>query len=600
MNLALRLTTSSLVFVSAISLGAHSSGLIPADSFEPDSTQGQASTLVAGAPQVHNFHVNGDEDWAKFPVVTGEVVTVTTSNLGPGVDTRVTFYDLNGSQLDSNDNDGAGPNSSLTYTVDFDGFLWVVAEDVSATATGAYTLNLLRHDDAFEVDDTPGQASTLSAGFNQAHTFNKDGDEDWAKIAVIAGRKYTIYTHHLDIAVDTVMEVYGSDTTTLIDSSDDGDGLELGSRVIYRATETGFNYIKVAQFGGLGSGPYKLILERDPGVYLDTDANADVFTYSGSAGYWVRNASDGFGHFIDAAGSWNPGWTVSPAEFNADGLTDFFLFNTSSGQWFRMLNDGANGFTSQTDGFWWPGWERYILDLNGDGVSDFFLYDPVSGVWFRCIATPTGFLYEQGGWSPNWEIYPMKLNNDLLGDMFLINRTTGRWFWVFGEDLGFSYPVSEIWYPDWVLYPGDFNGDGLDDLLLHDPPTGTYFVAFNDNPQFTFVHGGWSLGWTPHVADLDGDGNDDLFMHDATTGRWTELISDGNGEFNDFGGEVWSLGWNIHVSDFNGDRRADLLLYHPASGTWYTALNTTLGTFDYYSGVWAPPNLQVVVRPPKR
>jgi hypothetical protein len=512
----------------------------------------------------------------------------------------VTFYDLNGDQLDSNDNDGAGPNSRLTFTADFDGDLWVVAEDVSATATGGYTLNLFRNDDAFEVDDTPGQASTLSAGFRQDHTFNKDGDEDWAKIAVIAGRKYTVYTSHLDFAVDTVMEVYGSDTTTLIDTSDDGELLDLGSRVVFTADETGFNYVKVVQFGGFGSGPYKLTLERNAGVYIDTDANADVFTYSASAGYWVRNASNGFGGFIDVAGSWDPGWSVRPAEFNADGLTDFFLFNTSSGQWFRMLNDGANGFTSQATGFWWPGWERYILDLDGDGVSDFFLYDPASGVWFRCIATPDGFTYEQGGWSPGWEIYPMKLNHDLRDDMFLINRTTGRWFWVLAEDLGFSYPVSEIWYPTWVLYPGDFNGDGLDDLLLHDPPTGTYFVAFNDNPQFTYVHGGWSLGWTPHVADLDGDGSDDLFLHDASTGRWTEMISDHQGEFNDFGGDVWSLGWDIHVSDFNGDLRADLLLYDPASGTWYTALNTTLGTFDYFSGVWAPPNLQVVVRAPQR
>ena len=600
MKSARRLIIASLVTASAITLGAHSSGLIPADTYEPDNVQNDAKTLTAGAPQLHNFHVNGDEDWAKFPVLSGEVVTVTTSSLGPGVDTQVTFYDEDGFQLDSNDNDGGGPGSSLTYISQYTGDLFVVVEDVSGTATGGYTLNLYRNDDVFEIDDTAGQASTLIPGFRQNHTFNKDEDEDWAKMSVIAGRRYTVYTSHLDFNVDTILEVYGADTTTLIDSSDDGLGLDLGSRVTYTATETGFNYVRVVQYGAIGSGPYKLTLERNPGVYLDTDENADVFTYSGSAGYWVRNSSNGFGGFIDAAGSWNPGWSVRPGDFNADGLTDFFLFNTSSGQWFRMVNNGSNGFTAQATGFWWPGWERYILDLNGDGNSDFFLYDPATGVWFRCITTPDGFLYEQGGWNPNWEIYPMKLNHDLLDDLFVINRTTGRWFWVVGEDLGFSYPVSETWYPGWVLYPGDFNGDGLDDLLLHDPPTGTYFVAFNDDPQFTYAQGGWSLGWTPHVADLNGDGSDDLFLHAASTGKWFHMISNGAGAFTNAGGETWSLGWNVHVSDFNGDLLADILLYEPSSGTWYTALNTGPGTFDYYSGVWAPPNLQVVVRPPIR
>lgn len=610
MNRALRLITSSVAVAvllvvpsgwAEIAFGraAVAPRSLAADIYEPDDTQLQASTLAAGAPQDHTFHVDGDEDWAQFPVLAGEVVTVTTSNLEAGVDTRVTFYSEEGFQLASNDDDGVEVSSRLTYVSTVDGFLYVVAEDVSATATGAYTLNLFRYEDEFEVDDSPAEASTLLPGLRQDHTFNRDGDEDWAQISVIAGRQYTIYTSQLDLNVDTILEIYGSDTLTLLADNDDG-GVDLSSRVIYTATQTGVNYVKVYQFGGSGSGAYKLTLERDPGVYLNGDQNADVFTYSPSTGDWARQAADGSGGFTTVTGSWSPDWSVQPAQFNTDALTDFFLFNSSSGQWFRMIDNGADGFTTQDTGFWWQGWERYILDLNGDGISDFFLYDPSTGTWFRSITTPTGFVYEQGGWNPDWEIYPVKLNQDLLGDLFLINRTTGRWFWVYGDiDSGFSYPATETWFPGWVLYPGDYNGDGLDDLLLHDPPTGTYFVATTSDLGFTYVQGGWSLGWTPHVADLDADGKDDLFLHDPATGNWFEMISDGAGDFVNAGGETWSLGWEIFVTDFNGDHRDDILLYDPATGVWYQALNLTSGTFTYGSGAWSP-GLQVVVKPPIR
>ncbi len=237
--------------------------------------------------------------------------------------------------------------------------------------------------------------------------------------------------------------------------------------------------------------------------------------------------------------AWNPGWTVMPAQFDADALTDYFLFNTESGEWVKMIGSGS-GFTSQASGAWRPGWMRHLMDLDGDGISDLFLYDASTGEWFKAISTPNGFSYEQGRWNPGWEIYPMTLNADTMDDLFLINRSTGRWFWALGElGAGFSYPVTESWFPGWTLYPGDFNGDGLTDLLLHDPQTGTIFVATTGASGFTYKQGGWSLGWTPVVTDLDADGRDDLFLHAVATGQWLHLISNGNGSFTNAGGQMW-------------------------------------------------------------
>jgi hypothetical protein len=339
---------------------------------------------------------------------------------------------------------------------------------------------------------------------------------------------------------------------------------------------------------------------RSPLSDLNGDGSGDIFTYNFNTGAWTRQISQPGGGFVQqSSGSWDPGWLITPAHFNADALTDFFLYNASSGQWFKMLNDGT-GFTTQATGGWWNGWERYVLDLDGDGISDFFLYDPATGTWFKSVSTPTGFNYSQGGWNPGWELYSMTLNNDALGDLFLINRTTGRWFWALGAaGSGFTYPVTDVWFSGWQFYPGDFNGDGRGDILLHDSSTGIYFVATNTGSGFSYVQGGWSLGWKPYVADFNADGKEDLFLHAAANGVWFEMLSNGSGGFSNAGGQIWSLGWGLSPTDLNNDGRADMVLYDPASGVWYQARNLVNGTFSYNNGTWST-GLTIVARAPIR
>lgn len=79
-----------------------------------------ASTLVAGAPQSHNFDGNtllgvADKDWARFEVVRTGVYTLTTSNLSAQTDTAIELYDAAGSLMDTNDN-SAGLASQLVWT----------------------------------------------------------------------------------------------------------------------------------------------------------------------------------------------------------------------------------------------------------------------------------------------------------------------------------------------------------------------------------------------------------------------------------------------------------------------------------------------------
>jgi hypothetical protein len=96
------------------------------DAYEPDNNSASARWItVNGAAQTHNFHENGDVDWAKFAVTAGSAYTITTSNLG-GNDTVLYLYDTDGTtELASNDDcPGSAPASCINNYI--------------ATVTGTY------------------------------------------------------------------------------------------------------------------------------------------------------------------------------------------------------------------------------------------------------------------------------------------------------------------------------------------------------------------------------------------------------------------------------------------------------------------------------
>src|SRR5688500_3237172 len=99
------------------------------------------------------------------------------------------------------------------------------------------------------------------------------------------------------------------------------------------------------------------------------------------------------GYVTAATGAWIAGWTIQPAQFNADALPHLFLFNPTSRQWCRLLTNGAPRVTEQATGGRWPGCQRYVLSLDGDGLSDVFPYDPGAAQYYTCVTTPTWFTY---------------------------------------------------------------------------------------------------------------------------------------------------------------------------------------------------------------
>ena len=96
----------------AISLGD------PLDSYEPDNTSAQASTISTdGTPQPHNFTPNADQDWVKFTVDTTTLpYVIQTDKLSGDADTVLHLFGTDGTtELTSNDDYGCAERSLITY-----------------------------------------------------------------------------------------------------------------------------------------------------------------------------------------------------------------------------------------------------------------------------------------------------------------------------------------------------------------------------------------------------------------------------------------------------------------------------------------------------
>ncbi len=118
--------------------------------------------------------------------------------------------------------------------------------------------------DAFEPDDTTGNAAQLVLGQAQARNFTTPGDQDWARFTAEAGKEYLLSTRNLGPAADTYLYLYAQDGVTLLAANDDADD-SLASRIEWTAPATGTYYVLVRHWNpnvsGCGTG-YELTVEN--------------------------------------------------------------------------------------------------------------------------------------------------------------------------------------------------------------------------------------------------------------------------------------------------------------------------------------------------
>jgi hypothetical protein len=117
-----------------------SGGGFDIDQYEPDDSPAEASRILIGDTQSHNWHVSSDEDWISFEVQQGITVVVQTLNLGVDADTVIYLYDRQGNELAFDDDGGDEAWASrLEWMASGSGILYVKVVGWMQSSSGPET-----------------------------------------------------------------------------------------------------------------------------------------------------------------------------------------------------------------------------------------------------------------------------------------------------------------------------------------------------------------------------------------------------------------------------------------------------------------------------
>jgi hypothetical protein len=175
-----------------------------ADLFELDDTPGESNGIFSdGTPQTHNICPVADHDWVFFTLAKESNVVIETA--GPSGDTEMWLREVVGlNEIEYDDDDGASLFSKIDRTCGVDaltpGSYYVeIGEFSDDGEIGTYNLAVTATDcpcvaDAFEPDDTSGQASAIASGVTQGHNICPVGDEDWATVTLAESSQVVLET----------------------------------------------------------------------------------------------------------------------------------------------------------------------------------------------------------------------------------------------------------------------------------------------------------------------------------------------------------------------------------------------------------------------
>ena len=100
--------------------------------------------------------------------------------------------------------------------------------------------------DDWEIDDTSADANSISTdGTVQTRNFDIAGDQDWVKFDAVGGQRYVLQTENVGGYADTVLYVYDTDGSTLLEYNDDFEGLGWASQVGWTAPADGTYYVMI-------------------------------------------------------------------------------------------------------------------------------------------------------------------------------------------------------------------------------------------------------------------------------------------------------------------------------------------------------------------
>lgn len=340
--------------------------------------------------------------WVEDVTTTGSIANVWAAIALQGDETGVFSYEAvmlplspvgNGSYAGTYD----GFNLFGTYSVS----VYAMDDNANISQPKETQINKKVGLDLYEEDDTFDQAKVIHLldVLPQRHSFHDQGDEDWVKFYAVQGEPYEIKVSDVGAACDVVIEVYGTNSSTLLDSQNAGFEEE-EEFLTWTCPLNGIYYIRIYHFIGSSvpgfgeNAEYKLSIYRPTGILISllvkgmvTDAktgtpvpDAGIHTSDNASAVTLPNGSYKMPH---PPGTWNftisaPDTGYPPAQYANVGVQgefeqvlNFKIYPDSDGDGLNDAQDGCPDDIVKTEpGICGCGEVDVPTDTDGDNAAD--------------------------------------------------------------------------------------------------------------------------------------------------------------------------------------------------------------------------------------
>jgi len=303
-----------------------------ADDFS-DGLDGAIGQVSIGGDANGELEVAGDRDVFSVSLEAGATYDFaalgTASSAGTLSDPTLTLFGTDGSQIDFDDDSGAGLESLISYTAVQTGDHFLSVAGFADTREGSYQVTATQTAAAL-LDDFADGVTTggfLNAdGGSQMGELEMLGDRDWFSVELDQGFTYTFdllgSASSAGTLSDPFLRLRDADGSQVAFDDDSGEGLE--SRIDFTANTSGRFYLDVGGFSDNRTGSYQVRSEladdfadtigdtanlgflgsNDTGTgTLETIGDEDVFLFNPIAGasydFSLRGADSGSGTLSD-------------------------------------------------------------------------------------------------------------------------------------------------------------------------------------------------------------------------------------------------------------------------------------------------------------
>ena len=325
-------TAASTYYVRVTSSGTGTGMYSLTITFTPDhgNTRATATAVTSGTAVAGNINPGSDQDYFSIAVSRAGTIRATTTGT---TDTIGHLYDSTGTELTTDDDDGAGRNFDLSHSVTAAGTYYVRVTSYS-TRTGMYSLTVtFTESSADDHGNTRATATSVTSGTAVTGNIDPGNDEDYFSIALSGTGNFTATTTG---TTDTIGHLYSSIGAQLSTNNDGGTGRNF--RISGRINQAGTYYIRVTSSGS-NTGMYSLTITLMPD-HGDTRATATSVT-SGTAvtgNIDPGNDEDYFSIVVAGAG------TLTAATTGSTANTRGTLYDSSGTRLAFDLNSAGNNF----------------------------------------------------------------------------------------------------------------------------------------------------------------------------------------------------------------------------------------------------------------